>query len=73
MSFAHENPYGSARYATGQEIAQAKLFEERGLPFGFYEGRALHHHSMAGMAISVMANRLTTIRCNVFILVFFMV
>lgn len=51
MSFAHENPHGSARCATGQEIDQAGLFDEKGLPFGFYDGRVLHHHSMAGMAI----------------------
>jgi len=51
MSFAHENPYGSARFATGAEIGKAKLLKGKGMPFGFYEGRELRHHARSGLAL----------------------
>ena len=51
MSSTHEHPYGSARPATLAEISRAGLFKKGGQPFGFYSGRELFHHNMAGMAI----------------------
>lgn len=51
MSFTHEHPYGSARFATRNEISKAQLMKGKGMPFGFYDGRELRHHSRAGLAL----------------------
>ncbi|ARE41700.1 Conjugal transfer coupling protein TraG [Rhodovulum sp. P5] len=50
MSFAHDNPFGSARFATTLEILRA--FRKRGgVPAGFYRGRKLYHSKQAGMLL----------------------
>jgi len=51
MAHTHDHAYGSARFASGQEIARAGLFRKGGMPFGFYGGRELYHHNRAGLLV----------------------
>lgn len=37
--------YGSASWATFDEIKDARLFENQGLPFGFFDNRMMRFHS----------------------------
>lgn len=47
MPFAHENPHGSARFASDKEIRRA--FRKKGaLPVAFHRGRLLSHSTDAG-------------------------
>lgn len=48
--FAHENPYGSARFASDMEVRKA-FREAGGVPFGFYNRRKLVHSTQAGMIL----------------------
>lgn len=50
MSFAAQYPFGSARFASDQEVLRA--FRKRGgIPFGFLRGRKLYHARQAGMLV----------------------
>lgn len=48
--FAHDNPYGSARFASDMEVRRA-FREAGGVPFGFYNGRRLVHSKDAGIVL----------------------
>lgn len=47
MSFAHDHPHGSARFASRLEVRLA-FRRKGGLPIGFYHGRMLTHSGHAG-------------------------
>lgn len=47
MGFYQEYPYGSARFATAQEVRRA-FRNKGGVPIGFFAGRLLFHSRQAG-------------------------
>lgn len=51
MAARHDHPYGSARFASFEDIARAGMLRGPGLPFGAVQGRTLYHTSRAGVLI----------------------
>lgn len=50
MTHAQQHPFGSARFASDQDVLRAFRYKG-GVPFGFLRGRKLHHSKQAGMLL----------------------
>ncbi len=50
MTYHQQHPYGSARFASDGKIRHA-FGSLGGVPFGFHQGRKLHHSKQAGMLL----------------------